>query len=102
MPSEFSDAPPAEEYVPTPAYQEISDLRASLNELKKDLSKICPCIESKLRAQASENQEKIALTTDLENAKIAVLLEKLPHYLARIAPHIGLLKFDYEALLAEV
>jgi hypothetical protein len=60
MPSEYAEPDPdAREFRPTDEYNQINELRNTLNDFKKEVSKICPSIEAKLRAKTSGNAGKI-------------------------------------------
>jgi 3'-phosphoadenosine 5'-phosphosulfate sulfotransferase len=103
MPSEFAEADPnAREFTPTDEYSQIAELRTTLNEFKKEVSKVCPSLETKLRAKLSEDTSKVEEVYRVENARIAEILSHLPEYTAKIMPHQSLLKVDYNEIITEI
>ena len=100
MPTEFAEPnEDAKEFVPTDEYDTIMAARTMLGDLKKDLSKVCPQIETKLRTLLEGNTEKYEAVKKTCNESLETILNLLPGYLAKIAPHEHMLKVNYTQLI---
>ena len=103
MPSEFAEPnEDAKEFVSTDEYNTIMAARTMLGDLKKDLAKVCPQIETKLRTLLEGDQEKYEAVKKQCNENLEALLKLLPNYLAKIAPHEHMLKVNYTQLITMV
>lgn len=103
MPSEFAEPnEDAKEFVPTNEYDNIMSARTMLGDLKKDLTKVCPQIETKLRTLLEGDTEKYEAVKKACNESLHAILNLLPAYLAKIAPHEHMLKVNYTELITMV
>jgi hypothetical protein len=96
MPTVYPEA--TEENKVTPEYEELHNLRSTINEFKREMNKIVPAIENKLRFANSRNPQKRDEVLARENQTISRTVQILAEYTGMITKYQEHLHVNYMEL----